>query len=397
MLVLRSASIFDSVTGRVIDKGYVVVDGKRIAEVGEGDPRGVNGTIIDLNGKFVLPGLINAHVHLVWDGSPDPDSVIRSLSYSQTALLAAAMARRHLHAGITTVRDVGSVGDSVLALRWAVENGLVEGPNIVASGPPLTMTGGHMHPVVGQEVDGEAEVLKATRALIKRGVDLIKVMATGGVYTPHEKPGSPQLSVREITVAVEEAHKRGIPVSAHAEGLEGVRNAVSAGVDSIEHGNFADRAVLLEMKAKGIVLVPTASWFWRAAQSDAVLMGIPPYVVEKVGEVVDAQRQSLGAALDLEIEIATGTDAGAPIHPPENFFMEIDILKEFGMSPTQVLQAATWNGARVCRRDDIGRLVPGALADILVVQENPIENLSSLRRTELVIKSGRIVRGGEQS
>jgi imidazolonepropionase-like amidohydrolase len=386
--------MLDTRAGQVIDRGYILVEGERIQEMGEGDPvtRG-DPEVLDLRGRFLMPGLVNAHVHLVWDGSADPDARIRGLSPTCVAMVVAAQARRHLVAGITTVRDVGSLMDTVLSLRWAVNEGLWPGPNIITSGAPLTMTGGHMHPVVAWEVDGEQDILKAVRSLIKAGVDLIKVMATGGVYTPGEEPGSAQMTAGEMSVAVREAHRKGIPVAAHAEGLQGIKEALEAGVDAIEHGNYAGEEALKTMRERGVFLVPTASWFLRASREDAVELGIPGYVREKVQEVVDAQRQSLPEAIRKGVRIAVGTDAGAPLHPPENYHMEVTALREMGMDPMESLRAATLVGAMVCNREDIGRLEPGCLADVLAIDGNPLERPGDLLRVHTVMKSGRLVGG----
>lgn len=389
-LIFHNAQIIDGVSNQPIEYGYLRTEGDRIVEVGEGEPASGTGLKVDAQGGTILPGLIDAHVHLVWDGSPDPMRKVLGQPDTKLSLWAYANALKTLELGITTVRDLGSPGRTVIDLAKVAHSGALPGPNVLASGPALVMTGGHIHEI-SLEVDGIDALRAAARRVIKEGADLVKLMASGGIYTEGEEPGSPQLSIEEMRAAIEEAHKRQKKVAAHAEGLEGIQNALTAGVDTIEHGIFADEEALHRMADQGVALVPTMAVMRRLATDPR----IPPFAQEKARVVTEPHFQMLRRAIKLGVPIATGTDAGSPCSPPDVYFEELTIMEEAGMSPMQVIQASTSVAARVIGRPDIGSLEPGQRADFILVRGNPLEELDALKSLRSVVIGGRFFRNAE--
>ncbi|MEH7502730.1 amidohydrolase family protein [Neobacillus drentensis] len=385
--ILNNCTVLDGIINEAVSNTYIIIEGDEIKEIGLGNAQPhPSDQIIDCTGKYVLPGLIDCHVHLVWDGSPDPQAVINQLNLETVALHAYKHATEYLQLGITTVRDVASPNSSVLSVRNSINKKLLVGPTIIASGPAICMTGGHVH-YIGVEADGPDEVRKASRQLLKQGADLIKLMATGGIYTFGEEPGSPQLTVEEMRAAKEEAHKKNKKVAAHAEGLAGIRNCIEVGIDTIEHGIFADEECLQLMKEKGIYLVPTMVVMKRLAEDDR----IAPWALEKAKKVVVPHQKMLEQAIKLGVKIATGTDCGSPVTPPEFYFDELNIMKDAGMKPMDVIHASTRIAAECLGIEDRGVISEGKKADLLIVDQNPLVNLNVLKGTKTVIKEGVIV------
>ncbi|MBB2482289.1 amidohydrolase family protein [Bacillus sp. APMAM] len=382
--ILNHCTVIDGIITNEIHDAYIILEGDQITEVGVGNVEFMpTDHVFDCTGKYVLPGLIDCHVHLIWDGGTDPQAVVNNLSSEMEVLHAYKHATEYLQLGITTVRDVASPNNSVLTVRNAINQNLLEGPTIIASGPAICMTGGHVH-YIGVEADGPDEVRKAARKLLKQGVDLIKLMATGGIYTFGEEPGSPQLTTEEMLVAVEEAHKKNKKVAAHAEGLAGIRNCIEVGVDTIEHGIFADDECLELMKEKGIYLVPTMVVMKRLAEDER----IAPWALEKAKKVVAPHKSMLEKAIKLGIKIATGTDCGSPVTPPKYYFDELIVMKEAGMKPIDVIHASTRIAADCLGIQDRGVISEGKKADLLIVDQNPLDDLNALKGNKTVIKNG---------
>ncbi len=385
--ILFNCSVIDGIQNEIYENAYIIIEEDMIVQVGIGKPEfNSSDEAIDVKGKYVLPGLIDCHVHLVWDGSEDPQSKIHHLDEAEVSLLAYRNATETLKLGITTVRDVASPSKSVIHLRNYIDQGVLQGPTILASGRAICMTGGHVH-YLGIEADGPDEIRKATRELLKEGVDVIKLMATGGIYTFGEEPGSVQLSVEEMRVAVEEAKKKKKKVAAHAEGLAGIRNCLDVGVDTIEHGIFADEESLLRMRNQGTYLVPTMIVMKRLALDK----NIPEWALAKAKEVVEPHQSMLENAIRLGVKIATGTDCGSPVTPPKYYFDELMIMNESGMSPIEVIHASTRIAADCLGLDDRGVIVAGKKADLLIVNANPLDNMAVLKEDKQVMKNGKFI------
>ncbi|MCM8748429.1 amidohydrolase family protein [Thermomicrobiaceae bacterium CFH 74404] len=391
-LVLHGAVVWDGVHPEPRSGLVVVVERDRIVDVGPADrfsPR--DHQVIDLSGAFLMPGLIDMHVHLVWSGGSDPANVVASEGEQLTVIRAVENARAELEAGITTVRDLGGNWDIPLSVARAIERGYVCGPRVVACGQTIIMTGGH-DPFWGIASDGPQAVLHAVRRQISLGARVIKVAATGGVYgrPEGEEVGQSELTEEELAVAAREAHRFGLRVAAHAIGADGIGNAVRAGVDTIEHGIYLTEELVAEMAARGTALCPTLLVYRTIAENRSGT--IPAYAVHKARQAAYAHRSSFRMALDVGIPIVAGTDAGSPDTPHPSLVAELELMCEYGMAPDQALASATRVAADVLGLGaTLGTLEPGKRADLLVVDGNPLEELGQLRRVRCVLRSGALV------
>ncbi len=392
-MLIRNATIVDVRTGELISPGHIQIEkGKIIAlhkgQLSESLANDLN--VIDASGKYIIPGLIDCHVHMVWDGSDDPNSKMANLDDELIAIIMTKHCEETLRLGITTIRDAGSPGKVGFAAREAIRRGIVAGPNLLISGPPIVMTGGHVH-TLGVEADGPDEVRKAARQLLKEGVDFLKLMASGGVYTEGEEPGSPQLTVEEMKVAVQEAHKKGKKVAAHAEGIAGIFNALKAGVDTIEHGNLLSEQAMDIMIEQETYLIPTLMVFKRLAEAISG-SNTPGYAIRKAQLIHTEHFKNFKKAVEKGVKIAAGTDGNSPRLPESMYFDELQVMHELGMSKLAVLQAATIYAADALGLDDVGSLEPGKQADLLLISVNPIEDLDIRDKITMVIKDGKKVR-----
>ncbi|WP_162795682.1 metal-dependent hydrolase family protein [Nonomuraea lactucae] len=392
LTVIDDVRVFDPVTGVIEDSRTIVIRGDRIEAVldtgaalpGEAE---VHETV-DGRGLVALPGLIDSHTHLCFDGDPSRFNGVNPPGPVQGLLAAQAM-RRHLDAGVTTVRDCGSPDGAALHVARAVEEGLVRGPEVLAAGRVLTMTGGHGHQV-GVEIDGVDAATKATRAEIAAGADFIKVMSTGGIVTKGVTPEQAALQVEEIRAIVRAAHDAGRRVTAHATGLLGARNAVLAGVDSIEHGYQLDDEVVRMAAERGVMLVPTLVVPTSMTEH---MDRLPSWMAEKIPPQRERQRASFKRAIGAGVGIAAGTDGGTPFNPHGSLHREIELMVEYGLTPAQALTAATLGSARNVGRDsEIGSLTAGKRADIVLVGGDPLADISQVRSVRRVY-----VRGAEHT
>lgn len=381
--------------GKVLEKASVLVEGDRIHKVTSRNltiPKGCRR--ISLKGCTLLPGFIDAHVHLCLDGSPDPVTACMNTPLSISLLKAANFARDTLMAGVTTIRDMGSKDGIDLGLRQAIRTGLVTGPRMLVSGQLICMTGGHGWPL-GREANGADEVRKAAREQIKAGADIVKLMATGGVMTPAVEPGCEQFTEAELRAGVEEAHKAGRKTATHAMGTKGILNALRAGIDSIEHGTYLDDEAVELMKKRGVPLIPTLSALFQI-ESQGVQAGIPPFAIEKTSKVKLFHLASIRLARKAGVAIAMGTDAGTPFNRHGENLRELKLLVEHsGFSPGEAIQAGTRISAQVLGLDkELGTIEAGKLADLVVVDGNPFDDINLLLRRpsiRLVVQGGRIV------
>jgi imidazolonepropionase-like amidohydrolase len=345
---------------------------------------------IDGVGSTLLPGLIDVHVHLQFDGSADFEQESKELTTpGQAAIKAVVNAKRNLDAGVTTVRDLGGMGGASIDVARAVAAGLVPGPRILAAGRALTITGGHGHNIAfSREVDGADAVRAAVREEIRAGATAIKLIATGGVLTPGIPVSFSAFTADELAAGVREAHERDLSVAAHAIGANGIRAAVLAGVDSIEHCNQLTAATAREMVERGTVRSPTICAIRGIVEHvDAV----PAYAVDKARRIEADSRTSHRTAIRAGVRHACGTDAGTPFNPHGNAPHEIVHMVEWGMRPLEALRAATRTGAELLRLEDVGTVEQGKRADLLLVEGDPLQDPRSLLGRRRVWCDGRPV------
>ncbi|MDP9440022.1 MAG: amidohydrolase family protein [Actinomycetota bacterium] len=388
----RAARVFDGVSEHAIEDGAVLVEDGRILSLGPAANLPTGTKITDLGDVTLLPGLIDAHVHLVWSASAEPHEVVERESRALTALRCANNAALHLRAGVTTVRDVGATDGLSIDVARAVGLGVLPGPRVIAAGRAIAMTGGHGW-FLGREADGAEAVRHAVRSELKAGATCIKLMASGGVYGHAEEPGSPQLTVEEMRAGVEEAHKAGRKVAAHAYSVAAIGKALEAGVDSIEHGSFIDRDTAGRMRESGTYLVPTMS-VYRAMSERGPELGAPEYIRRKTAEVLEASREAFRVALEAGVPVAAGTDCGAPGHPHGTLPEELMLMVESGASPIQALRFGTSAAADLLGLgDEVGSLEPGKRVDLLAVDGDPTSEILALRDVRMVLRDGSGVEG----
>ncbi len=375
MHVLTGGSVADVDGTRAAD--VAVADGEIVAvgdaavteaagSVAESDDADV--TRVDVSGKVVAPGLIDAHVHLMMDARPDVATAAAESDYT-ASFRAARNLRVAAEAGVVAVRDLGSRGTLALDAGELVADGTLTGPHVVACGRNVIMTGGHGN-WFGREADGRAEVRKAAREQLKDGADVLKCMATGGVLTEGAVTGAPELTPDELEAFTDAAAPTDTPTAAHAHGDAGIENAVRAGITSIEHGTFMSRETAELMAEEGTYWVPTASAL-HGIVDNGVEAGIPEDAVRKAEDAVDAFANAWEHALDAGVTIAMGTDAGTPFNAFEDVAGELAYMVEYGMSPAEVLEAATVNAADLLDLDDVGRVAEGYRADLVVLDADP--------------------------
>lgn len=406
-IVLRNATLIDGTGAEPQLAVTIVIRDNSIEAIrpNGGASYPADSVVYDCTGHTALPGLIDAHVHTAYTGAPDLSYSIKDLP-SFFAIRATVHARKLLHAGITAVRDAGSIAYADIALRQAIDAGLVPGPRMRACGYGLKMTGGHgdrfYSPIVEVSEPGLAnspdEARKVARTNLKRGADHIKIIsASGGVMSAGTEVGVAQFTVEEMCAAVDVAHKAGKRVMAHCHGTQAMKNAIEAGVDSIEHGTLMDDEVVEGMLQRGLYLVPTLLAVHRIIEHGEA-GGIPEYAVRKAKEVRDRHFASVRRALEAGVKIAMGTDAGTPFNFHGENLNELPLMVEAGMSPMRAIEASTRVGAELLELDDqVGTLAPGKLADVVIVDGDPIQDIDLFRdpqRVVCVIKDGEVIRTG---
>ncbi len=403
---VKAGKLFDSQSGSYHSDVVLVIEGERIKSVeaaGFAIPAGAQ--VVDLSRAYVFPGLIDCHTHLgaradrydpIWDFRDTPfDSAIAGVVNS----------KKTLEAGFTTVRDVGSLPFLAVDLRNSINAGFIPGPRIIASGPGISITGGHgdlndyspqtrvmMFPEQRdfQIADGPEQVRQTVRAQVKYGVDVIKILATGGVLSRGDQPGAPQYSFEELKMAADTAHAAGRKIAAHAHGTQGIKWAIEAGIDSIEHASLVDDEGIRLAKEHGTYFV------MDIYDDDYILgkakdFGIPQELTDKERGVGRLQRENFRKAFEAGVKMAFGTDAG--VYPHGDNAKQFHYMVIDGMTSAQAIQAATWNAADLIgRASDVGSLTPGHYADLIAVTEDPLQRVEVLEHVQLVMKGGAVVK-----
>jgi imidazolonepropionase-like amidohydrolase len=403
-LVLKAAHLFDGVDGTLRSPGLLVIEGGRITGVGAAAAIPANAKVIDLGDATLLPGTIDAHVHLTYDHGEDwsqafYESMLRFPV--EDSFHAARNARVTLQAGVTTARNVGAADFVDVALRNAIEQGLVEGPRLLVAANSIGSTGGHCDaspfppdrvpppgPLQGV-CNGPEECRHAVREQMKYGADVIKICASGGVLSEADPVDVPQLTAAELAAIVQEAHAWKRKVAAHSHGDVAARLAVEAGVDSIEHGSFLTDATLKLMKARGVYLVPTRTTVvFIEDKADRY----PPKIAAKARAAAAAHGGMMKRALAIGVPIAFGTDA--TVYPHGMNAREFGDYVDLGMTPAQALLTSSQGAARLLGvQDETGTLVAGKSADVVAVPGNVLEDIRATERPVLVVARGKVVVG----
>tara|TARA_R100000005_G_C4999439_1_gene206181 strand:+ start:2847 stop:4037 length:1191 start_codon:yes stop_codon:yes gene_type:complete len=383
--------VFDG-TGTLLENHAVLVEGDRIADVALAEKfADYQGNRVDTGGGTVIPGMADCHVHLVYKGEADPRGSIEGVNPGEITLRVLENAQTSLKSGITAVRDCGGREYLEFPVRDACNSGRFFGPNIMASGKMICMTGGHGNKN-GRVADGCDEVVKAVREQIHAGSDLIKIMATGGVMTPGVNPEDAHYSADEMRVGVAEARRFHKTSASHAQGAEGIMNAVLAGITSIEHGIFMDQQCLDAMMERGTYLVPTLSAVQNILNNAD--KGIADYVVEKSRRVFEKHKESFRMFYKAGGRIAMGTDAGTPFNLHGENAMELAYMVDCGMTTADALVSATSVAHSLMQYADRGQIKAGFKADMVIVNGNPVDDILMAAAKEnhrLVVKNGKQV------
>ncbi len=406
--LIKTKGLVDVEAEAILPQAFVLVEGDKISAVGSQqdlENSELLGEVIDLSSEYLLPGLINSHAHLCMPADGTPLTDFDSETNEIWMLTAARNARQALMSGVTTVRDCGDRDGLVFQLRSAIEKGLVEGPRIMLSGTVMTITGGHFHQQ-GREVNGVEDIVKAVRLSFKEGSDFLKIMATGG-DTPGTYPEFASFSVPELSAAVETAHRVGKTVAAHCRGIPGIRNAIEARVDQIEHACFElpesilqfDPEIAEQIASSGIYVTPTIQLYRDIVNGLVEKQEKIPLSKEEKKQLdymsccVEEKLRSLQGMLDAGVVCVAGDDAGLPLTRFDRFWQELDAMVAGGMTAMQAMVAATKTAASALGRlDEIGSIVVGKQADIIAVESDPNQDITALANPTLVMRDGRIYR-----
>jgi imidazolonepropionase-like amidohydrolase len=401
-VAVHCGHLVDTVAGRLLGETTVVTAGKRIKEVKSGRVDVPGAQVVELGDATCLPGLIDSHTHLTGQTSPTSYTDQFRWNVADYAIRSTVYAKRTLDAGFTTVRNVGDNDGESIALRNAINAGIVPGPRIFTAAQAIGSTGGHADGTDGYRKDlagnpgpkvgiinGVDDAWKAVRQHYKDGADLIKIMPSGGVLDESLSVDNAQMTIEEIKAVVAAAHDYGFTVAAHAHGAEAIRRAVIGGVDSIEHGTFMDDADMKLMKEHGTWYVPTIIAGKYVAEMAKVPGYYPAQIAAKALQVGPIIQATAGKAYKAGVKIAFGTDAA--VYPHGQNAKEFQYMVDAGMPPMFVLQAATTHAAELLKKSkDLGSIEPGKYADVIAVAGNPLDDIALMQHVGFVMKEGRI-------
>ena len=400
LVIVHCGHLIDTEAGKLLGETTLVIDGKRIKEIRAGHADVAGAQSIDLANQTCLPGLIDSHVHLTMETSPNRYSEQFRWNAADYAIRSVVYAKRTLDAGFTSVRNVADNNYDSVALRNAINAGLVPGPRIFTAGTAIGSTGGHADFTDGYRADlagdpsakdgiinSPEDAWKAVRQHYKNGADLIKIMPSGGVLDESSSVDNAQLTIDEVKAVVAAAHDYGFTVAAHAHGAEAIRRAVIGGVDSIEHGTFMDDADMKLMKEHGTWYVPTIIAGKYVEEKAGVPGYYPPQVAAKAKQVGPIIQATAGKAYKAGVKIAFGTDAA--VYPHGDNAKEFKYMVDAGMPAMFTIQAATTHAAQLLKHEkDIGSISAGKFADVIAVPGNPLEDITLLQKVDFVMKEG---------
>lgn len=398
---IHCGKLIDTKKGKVLTNQTIIISGKNIISVENGllTPKNQEDFIIDLKDKTVLPGLMDMHVHIEHESNPKKYIERFTDNEADIALKSTVFAKATLNAGFTTVRDLGGTGVNI-SLRNAINRGDVEGPRIFTAGKSIATTGGHADPTNGMSnylmgdpgpkegvVNGVDDARKAVRQRYKDGADNIKITATGGVLSVAKSSQNPQFTLEEIKEICRTAKDYGMTIAAHAHGDEGMQRAIIGGVTTIEHGTLMSEETMELMKQYGTYYVPTITAGKEVAIKAKIAGFYPELVVPKALEIGPKIQETFSKAYKKGVKIAFGTDAGVFKHGDNG--KEFGFMVEAGMPAIEAIQSATITSANILGIDnELGEIKSGYLADIIAVNENPIENIKTLENVVFVMKEG---------
>lgn len=395
--VILAERLFDSRTGTMLSKPVVVIRGDRIVSVQSGGAPQTGARVIDLKGMTLVPGLIDMHTHI--DSDPTYGGY-NSLQFGDRfwSMIAVPNAVKTLQAGFTTVRNVGSDAWNDVGLMQAIDQGKITGPRIVPAGYAFGATGGHCDstffpPSMGQKnaynADSASEARKSVREIRKYGAQVIKICATGGVFSRNTEPGQQQMSFEDMKAVADDAHMYGLKVAAHAHGASGIKDAIRAGIDTIEHASLIDDEGISLAKKYGTWLSMDI-YNTEYTQSEGKKNGVLEDNLRKDREVADIQREGFRKAHKAGVKMVYGTDSG--VHPHGDNGKQFRWMVQYGMTPAQAIQTATANAAEALGRKDIGIIEAGRYADIVAVNGNPVQDVTLLEQVDFVMKGGVVVK-----
>ncbi|GAB3025691.1 metal-dependent hydrolase family protein [Bowmanella dokdonensis] len=400
---IHAGKLITAKNDKLLTEMTVIVEGNQITNVMEGYIQpGAEDTLVDLKDSTLMPGLMDMHTHISSQQGPGAYMERFTLNEADYALKGVHYAGKTLDAGFTTIRNLGDSHNESVALRKAIEQGLVKGPRIYTAAKTIATTGGHGDPTNGRAkaimgdpgpnegvVNGVAEARQAVRQRYKDGADLIKITATGGVLSVAKSGQNPQFMEDELKAIVDTARDYGMTVAVHAHGKEGMKRAIEAGVTSIEHGTYMDKEVINLMKKHGTYYVPTVlagNWVAEKAKIDGFF---PELVRPKAAAIGPLIQETFARAYKAGVKIAFGTDSGVSAHGDNG--QEFVLMVEAGMPAIEAIRAATYHGAKLLNiEDQLGTVEAGKLADLVAVPGNPIEDISRMNQINFVMKDGQV-------
>lgn len=390
----KNLSLIDGTGKQVLQNAYITVEEGIIKEVGTGCSGKCKEEyeVVDLDGKYVIPGLIDCHVHIAFLPEADTVNTISKANPTDFVVWSIKNLEALLKGGVTYIREVGGIDYLEVGLKKYLQDGTIKGPGMHCAGKIITMTGGHGHSLA-READGVDDVIKATREQLKAGADLIKIVSSGGVMTPGVDVNAYQLNVDELKAAATEAHKAGRKICTHCHGTQGIKNSIMAGIDSIEHATILDEEAVEMMVKAGTYIVPTISAVHFIIENGEA-NGIPKYAVDKAKEVAAKHEIGFKMAYKAGVKIAMGTDVGTPfnVHGISSAF-ELELMTRYGMSPMDAIISATKTASELIGIDNkYGTLETGKYADFLVLSENPLDNIKTIQNLETVYQKGTLVK-----